>query len=239
MSVFFLYELKKEAHVYSNSKREWRSCGLDRLWHHSRSSNHTLMRVANYTTIKVWNDFRITGNSTRHLSVEYFHVLVWLWGIDPQWTSILSRECCSLYSYGYFIICLTLFSCLIRSFCVFRFHLLAEFDDTKRSCRKRLDGHNRRRRKPQPDTMASASFIAAQQAGLLFSTSSPCFSVCIKFRYIFRISISSYKGKQNKPVKYICRYMRHEKLISGSTLPLCSFLKPFEFMYVAELKLGS
>ncbi|RLM61447.1 teosinte glume architecture 1 [Panicum miliaceum] len=49
-----------------------------------------------------------------------------------------------------------------------RFHLLAEFDDTKRSCRKRLDGHNRRRRKPQPDTMASASFIASQQ-GTRFS----------------------------------------------------------------------
>ncbi|CAO2184424.1 unnamed protein product [Urochloa humidicola] len=49
-----------------------------------------------------------------------------------------------------------------------RFHLLAEFDDTKRSCRKRLDGHNRRRRKPQPDTMASASFMATQQ-GTRFS----------------------------------------------------------------------
>ncbi|KAL0538271.1 hypothetical protein IC582_027283 [Cucumis melo] len=34
-----------------------------------------------------------------------------------------------------------------------RFHSLAEFDDRKRSCRKRLDGHNRRRRKPQPATM--------------------------------------------------------------------------------------
>lgn len=30
-----------------------------------------------------------------------------------------------------------------------RFHLLAEFDDDKRSCRKRLAGHNERRRKPQ------------------------------------------------------------------------------------------
>uniref|UniRef100_A0A5B6Z6W2 Putative LIGULELESS1 protein n=1 Tax=Davidia involucrata TaxID=16924 RepID=A0A5B6Z6W2_DAVIN len=29
-----------------------------------------------------------------------------------------------------------------------RFHLLAEFDDGKRSCRKRLAGHNERRRKP-------------------------------------------------------------------------------------------
>ncbi|XP_031479072.1 squamosa promoter-binding-like protein 8 isoform X1 [Nymphaea colorata] len=31
-----------------------------------------------------------------------------------------------------------------------RFHVLAEFDDVKRSCRKRLADHNRRRRKPQP-----------------------------------------------------------------------------------------
>ncbi|KAF7834002.1 squamosa promoter-binding-like protein 13A [Senna tora] len=31
-----------------------------------------------------------------------------------------------------------------------RFHSLEEFDEGKRSCRKRLDGHNRRRRKPQP-----------------------------------------------------------------------------------------
>ncbi|KAA8532876.1 hypothetical protein F0562_033007 [Nyssa sinensis] len=33
-----------------------------------------------------------------------------------------------------------------------RFHLLAEFDDGKRSCRKRLAGHNERRRKLQLDT---------------------------------------------------------------------------------------
>ncbi|KAH7671726.1 SBP domain-containing protein [Dioscorea alata] len=30
-----------------------------------------------------------------------------------------------------------------------RFHVLSEFDETKRSCRKRLADHNRRRRKPQ------------------------------------------------------------------------------------------
>nr|GEY18371.1 hypothetical protein [Tanacetum cinerariifolium] len=31
-----------------------------------------------------------------------------------------------------------------------RFQSLEEFDEEKRSCRKRLDGHNRRRRKRQP-----------------------------------------------------------------------------------------
>ncbi|XP_050372770.1 squamosa promoter-binding-like protein 6 [Argentina anserina] len=33
-----------------------------------------------------------------------------------------------------------------------RFHLLCEFDDVKRSCRRRLAGHNQRRRKPQLNT---------------------------------------------------------------------------------------
>ncbi|KAI4341474.1 hypothetical protein MLD38_026193 [Melastoma candidum] len=35
-----------------------------------------------------------------------------------------------------------------------RFHLLAEFDESKRSCRKRLAGHNERRRKPQVNIQA-------------------------------------------------------------------------------------
>lgn len=35
-----------------------------------------------------------------------------------------------------------------------RFHPLVEFDEGKRSCRRRLAGHNRRRRKTQPDEVA-------------------------------------------------------------------------------------
>ncbi|MCO5557436.1 hypothetical protein L7F22_011000 [Adiantum nelumboides] len=45
-----------------------------------------------------------------------------------------------------------------------RFHVLDEFDDGKRSCRKRLADHNRRRRKPQPTpatTVAEATTTAA------------------------------------------------------------------------------
>lgn len=43
-----------------------------------------------------------------------------------------------------------------------RFHVLSEFDEGKRSCRRRLAGHNQRRRKPQPDSMAinSARFAS-------------------------------------------------------------------------------
>ncbi|CAL9187238.1 unnamed protein product [Musa hybrid cultivar] len=38
-----------------------------------------------------------------------------------------------------------------------RFHPLVEFDEVKRSCRKRLDGHNRRRRKPRSEEASTAS----------------------------------------------------------------------------------
>ncbi|CAL9766016.1 unnamed protein product [Musa acuminata subsp. burmannicoides] len=38
-----------------------------------------------------------------------------------------------------------------------RFHELAEFDDSKRSCRRRLAGHNERRRKSSTDTQPEGS----------------------------------------------------------------------------------
>ncbi|XP_019053921.1 PREDICTED: squamosa promoter-binding-like protein 6 isoform X2 [Nelumbo nucifera] len=40
-----------------------------------------------------------------------------------------------------------------------RFHLLSEFDDGKRSCRKRLAGHNERRRKPQLGSQSGSRFL--------------------------------------------------------------------------------
>ncbi|KAL6659886.1 hypothetical protein ACP70R_002715 [Stipagrostis hirtigluma subsp. patula] len=44
-----------------------------------------------------------------------------------------------------------------------RFHMLSEFDEGKRSCRKRLDGHNRRRRKPQHDMTNLGGFFPCHQ----------------------------------------------------------------------------
>ncbi|KAK6922431.1 SBP domain [Dillenia turbinata] len=46
-----------------------------------------------------------------------------------------------------------------------RFHSLVEFDEGKRSCRKRLDGHNRRRRKqhPEPASTSSGRFLSSSQ----------------------------------------------------------------------------
>ncbi|KAK7265882.1 hypothetical protein RJT34_33507 [Clitoria ternatea] len=46
-----------------------------------------------------------------------------------------------------------------------RFHLLAEFDDGKRSCRKRLAGHNERRRKPQMGIHSGKSGRLLQPCG--------------------------------------------------------------------------
>ncbi|KAH9626423.1 hypothetical protein KSS87_018726 [Heliosperma pusillum] len=55
-----------------------------------------------------------------------------------------------------------------------RFHSLGEFDEGKRSCRKRLEGHNRRRRKPQPEPLPvnSGNFLSASQGSRFLPFSS-------------------------------------------------------------------
>ncbi|XP_057983630.1 squamosa promoter-binding-like protein 16 [Malania oleifera] len=64
-----------------------------------------------------------------------------------------------------------------RRFCqqCSRFHSLGEFDEVKRSCRKRLDGHNRRRRKPQPESVYtnSQSFLSNHQGNRFLQLRSP------------------------------------------------------------------
>ncbi|VAH67923.1 unnamed protein product [Triticum turgidum subsp. durum] len=57
-----------------------------------------------------------------------------------------------------------------------RFHLLGEFDEVKRSCRKRLDGHNRRRRKPQPDPLNPAGLFANHHGVTRFASYPQIFS---------------------------------------------------------------
>ncbi|KAF8772142.1 hypothetical protein HU200_006140 [Digitaria exilis] len=67
---------------------------------------------------------------------------------------------------------------LERRFCqqCSRFHGLAEFDQNKRSCQRRLTHHNARRRKPQTDTISFNSsrlstmfYDTSQQTNLFFS----------------------------------------------------------------------
>ncbi|KAL9666446.1 hypothetical protein QQ045_000778 [Rhodiola kirilowii] len=48
-----------------------------------------------------------------------------------------------------------------------RFHVLSEFDEGKRSCRRRLAGHNRRRRKTQPDEVTPQLLSTGSQENAL------------------------------------------------------------------------
>uniref|UniRef100_A0A0C9RMY9 TSA: Wollemia nobilis Ref_Wollemi_Transcript_9851_4110 transcribed RNA sequence n=1 Tax=Wollemia nobilis TaxID=56998 RepID=A0A0C9RMY9_9CONI len=47
-----------------------------------------------------------------------------------------------------------------------RFHLLQEFDEGKRSCRRRLAGHNRRRRKTHPDAIVAGACLNDEHASV-------------------------------------------------------------------------
>ena len=48
---------------------------------------------------------------------------------------------------------------------VFRFHELSEFDEAKRSCRRRLAGHNERRRKSSSDSQGEGGGSSSSRKG--------------------------------------------------------------------------
>ena len=73
----------------------------------------------------------------QYMSDIYTAGLCWLVGIS----------CVCMFSYNP---CFNSFSLFHRPSLSLRFHLLDEFDDAKKSCRKRLADHNRRRRKSKP-----------------------------------------------------------------------------------------
>ncbi|CAK9198895.1 unnamed protein product [Sphagnum troendelagicum] len=54
-----------------------------------------------------------------------------------------------------------------------RFHVLTEFDEIKRSCRRRLAGHNERRRKPHLESSSSAAAAAVSNLSFNCRISSP------------------------------------------------------------------
>ncbi|KAL2905342.1 Squamosa promoter-binding-like protein 6 [Bienertia sinuspersici] len=56
-----------------------------------------------------------------------------------------------------------------------RFHLLAEFDDIKRSCRRRLAAHNKRRRRPQLTSESGESKVQFAGSGVIDFSSSHTF----------------------------------------------------------------
>ncbi|CAL0330582.1 unnamed protein product [Lupinus luteus] len=84
-----------------------------------------------------------------------------------------------------------------------RFHLLAEFDDGKRSCRKRLAGHNERRRKPQMG-------INSGRAGRLLQ---PC-------------GDSRFQGTMLTSASYICPDMLPSRAMPSEKYEMSGFWRP-------------
>ncbi|WOL15767.1 squamosa promoter-binding-like protein 6 [Canna indica] len=98
----------------------------------------------------------------------------------------------------------------IQRFCqqCSRFHLLEEFDEGKRSCRRRLAGHNRRRRKTHPDANVNGNTSVDERA---------CGSLLIS---LLRILSNSHSANSNGP--------QDEELIAHFLVNLASVANSFD-----------
>nr|AGI62057.1 SQUAMOSA promoter-binding-like 9 [Erycina pusilla] len=110
-----------------------------------------------------------------------------------------------------------------------RFHLLAEFDEVKRSCRKRLDGHNRRRRKPQPDLIPGTRFPTHPQTFQIATTDST-WSTTVK---------SEEDGHSNPPLHFINMTPPPPQHLSSSLTWSFKERKQLPFLQDGEMTLGS
>ncbi|KAJ0815307.1 putative transcription factor SBP family [Helianthus annuus] len=105
-----------------------------------------------------------------------------------------------------------------------RFHSLAEFDEKKRSCRRRLSDHNARRRKPRQETIQfnstdlSSSFYGVRQQ--LSFQSRPAVSSTWKNSSNSTYSIATMKTKQSGILDGI------SQLPNAGSMPTISFSRP-------------
>lgn len=96
----------------------------------------------------------------------------------------------------------------IQRFCqqCSRFHLLQEFDEGKRSCRRRLAGHNRRRRKTHPDVTSNGTSIIDDRSSSYILMS------------LLRIlsNLHSYSSEQSKDQDLLSHLLRNLANLAGS-----------------------
>lgn len=92
-----------------------------------------------------------------------------------------------------------------------RFHLLEEFDEGKRSCRRRLAGHNRRRRKTQLDVNVNGNSLIDEQA---------CGYLLIS---LLRILSNLQCNCCNLFIEYLQHVTLHGFLISSQLHSFCNF----------------
>ncbi|XP_041013242.1 squamosa promoter-binding-like protein 6 [Juglans microcarpa x Juglans regia] len=116
-----------------------------------------------------------------------------------------------------------------------RFHLLAEFDEGKRSCRKRLAGHNERRRKPQLDTLSGKhKLLQSYQDTRYLGTSFP--RTRFVFPDIFRAGIVP-PGKSDQANWFTHIKLEGESFYSPqSAIPLANGqLIPKSFLHLHDI----
>lgn len=83
-----------------------------------------------------------------------------------------------------------------------RFHSLVEFDEVKRSCRKRLNGHNQRRRKPKPESFyfTSKNFLSAYKGPRILHFGTPQLCATSDVRSMWPLEAKS--AADNQPMLY-------------------------------------
>lgn len=88
-----------------------------------------------------------------------------------------------------------------------RFHVLQEFDEGKRSCRRRLAGHNKRRRKTHPDNVATADLVSDERS-----------SSCLLISLLRILSnMHSNNSDQTKDQDLLSHLLRNLASLTGST----------------------
>ncbi|WRX13512.1 SBP domain - like 6 [Theobroma cacao] len=115
-----------------------------------------------------------------------------------------------------------------------RFHSLVEFDEGKRSCRKRLDGHNRRRRKPQPDSLSvnSGRFLSNHQGTryLPFSNHQIFSATAVTSSWVGSVKVET-------DIKSELNFSSRNSLFPGSSSQNCKEEKHFSFLQSTSLSL--
>ncbi|XVE82356.1 hypothetical protein DITRI_Ditri15bG0142100 [Diplodiscus trichospermus] len=90
-----------------------------------------------------------------------------------------------------------------------RFHVLQEFDEGKRSCRRRLAGHNRRRRKTHPDNVATA--------GSLNDERSSSYLLISLLRILSNMHFAANNSDQTKDQDLLSHLLRSLASLAGTT----------------------
>jgi hypothetical protein len=139
--------------------------------------------------------------------------------LGSQFQLIVASLCSSSSDLLCIWFCLSCFHhSIIMSLC--RFHELVEFDETKRSCRRRLAGHNERRRKSTAESYGEGSNRKGVNTSL---KESPCRQADERGRFQINIppqGSSSYKRSQ---IRWRPNQRHAPSLLSSNSLILRMF----------------